>query len=209
MGEPKLRGFDPRAKENGSYDLSGLNQALKEGNILRASCIAGEVRAILRKDGVITGVETGSPSADRILGYLSKNYPIRPSGKHFHLEYIEDFSPSPLDEWVYKIGDRVEAYASEDGLITVDLIEQTNTHVPKEIYDEVARTGEPVLFEDRGYVYEISRNLFKIVEKKPNRKKGDYAYEQAKRGKGKDFNEAFAAALEAKPQDISPDIVSE
>jgi hypothetical protein len=183
MGDPIPGRADTKALENGSYNLSGLNQALREGNRLRISKIGDEIRAVLKRD-TITGLETGGPSTDRILEHLSRNYLATPNRLHIHFEDREDFKMSPLDGWVYRQGNRVEAYMSE-GSVVVDLVEQTATHVPQEVYDMVNRTGEPVIWkdEDRGYTYEISRGLLKVVGRDPNRKKRRVCLRAGKKGR--------------------------
>lgn len=207
MGEGLLpKGFDPRIAESEGGVLSGLNQALKEGHRLRVFRIGSEIRAVLRQEDLITGLETGGPSTDRVLMRLSKNYQTRCSSVHGYFEDIKDFKMTSLDKWMHEKEPRIDAYVSEDGLIAVDLVKEVKVSVPDYIWQEAVKKKRSVIWKDknRGYVYEVSSGLIKVIARDKKRREGEYTYEQAKRGRGDDFSKALAAAFETEPQDISP-----
>lgn len=215
------RCVSPREAPN--PQLNGIDQALSQGCRLHGFRSGGGLRVVrLELNRKLTGYGE-HPSADEALVYAAEDFLA--GGRDYH-EVYGKLHPhyltgsyevtSPLDGWLLQ-GNTLDAYRTDKGTIRVELTGLREVSPPQKILDQAKALRRPVIWENRGYVYEISCNprLFDNIRDEgyrtrvvdiPKGKVRLYAwmYYYTKTGEGGNFNEALDRAFEAQEREKRP-----
>ncbi len=212
------REIESRVQEN--QPLTGIEKALQEGSNIHSFLSGGGLRVVrIEQDGVLKGYGE-HPSVDHALRHADedflaggRDYNAVYGGKHLHYLTGSTDATSPLDGWLRQ-GRTFDAYV-KDGEVVFELHGYGKTETPREIIEQVDKTGQQVTWKNRGYTYETSASRFpsgepchstSIIEKPEGRNGADpWMYKIVKTGTGKDLTEALESAFKAREVEIMND----
>ena len=198
--------------------FAGIDKALREGCKLHTLLSGGGLRVVrIEKNGELKGygehphIEDALSHANE--DFLAGNRPYDEVYGNTKPHYLtgSSTSTSPLDHWLLQ-GNNFDAWQDNDSVV-FQLKGLTRVEAPKELLDEVLRTGTPTTWEHRGYTYHITRLHFPNGEpytpigiiKSPKDEKRNidpWMYYITKTGHGNNFWTAMENAFKAEEVEV-------
>lgn len=194
-------------------ELLGIKNALKEGCRIHAFRSGGGLRVVrIEKDGKLLGYGEHPHIEDALL-YANEDFLAggRPYNEVYgksqpHFLTGSSSPTSDLDLWILS-GGTFDAW-QKDTKISFQFEKLCITRIPKEIIEEVIKTGNSTTWEHRGFVREITRTTFpngafcaesRVIKNKntDNLQRQSEFYDIAKTGEGINFFEAMNSAFKA------------
>lgn len=212
------REVESRVQEN--QPLTGIEKALRDGCTIHAFLSGGGLRVVrIEQNSVLKGYGE-HPSIDHALRHADddflaggRDYNVVYGREHLHYLTGSTSASSPLDAWLRQ-GRTFDAYV-RDREVVFELRGYGQTETPCEVIEQVDKTGQPVIWKNRGYTYETRASRFpngepchstSIIEKPEGRSGADpWSYKIVKTGTGKDFTEALERAFNAAEVEIMRD----
>lgn len=206
--------------------LEGINKALKEGcKITGFVSLDGKLRVVqIVKDEKLKGYAEGFNIEDA-LTYADKSFLA--NGQIFQEVYGDRYpgtlKTDPtiinlLDRWL-KNRKAFRCFGRGDQVI-FQIYGLMAVSPPKEICEKAKKSGEPVIWENRGFIYEVTCEIpqnpmiykhcgetittkaIKRSARAPKGKHKEWFYNITKTGGGKNFNEAMKNALKAPEAEV-------
>lgn len=197
-------------------ELAGINQALKDGCRVHAFRSGSGLRVIriehneeLKGYGEQPQVEGALSDADE--DFLAGGRPYEEVYGALKPHYLTggSTSTSPLDSWLLQ-GRTFDAWQDGENVV-FQLKGVTEVKIPREILDEVLRTGKPATWEHRGYTYRTAKfpagepcTSTEVIQN-PNESENNtdaWMYHITKTGRGADFCQAMENALRAEEVEV-------
>ena len=194
--------------------LTGIEKALSNGCTVHGFRSGGGLRVIrIEKKNKLLGYGE-HPNVEDALSHANEDFLAggRPYNKVYggtkpHYLTGSSTSTSPLDHWLLQ-GYTFDAWKNGKG-VAFRLAGQTQVELPKEILDEVLRSGKPAMWEHRGYTYRITKSSLpnkepctasEVVKSPDGKKNGSnpWMYHITKTGHGKNFFKAMENAFKAR-----------
>jgi hypothetical protein len=203
-------------------EFPGIHQALADGCLLHAFSSGGGLRVVhLKLEGKTKGYGE-HPHIEEALKYLEEDFLAggRPYNEVYgkskaHYLTGATLSTSNLDWWIRK-GSTFDCWQENDEIVVV-LEGCAQTETPKEVEEQIERTGAAVQWRHRDYLYQTERSNFpngdpclstKIIKTPPGkagRGSDPWMYPITKTGRGQNFWEAMKQAFDAPEVEVRKD----
>ncbi len=189
--------------------LKGTNKALKEGCKVYSFRSGGGLRVIRIEKGKKLMGYGDYWNVEIALSRASKEYLTGKDQNEPRYLTGSSTASSPLDSWILR-GRDLEAWRENDKIVC-QLKGLAYVEYPKDITEEVIKTGKPVVWtSDRGYTYRLTKYYYAdsavgVISEVIKRPEGDdfsIMYHITKTGYGKNFSEAVKNALRAKEVEV-------
>ncbi len=201
-------------------EFTGIYKGLKDGGEIHAFCSGGGLRVVyMRRDGSDDNMAYGEhPHIEDALNHLeedflagSRKYKDVYGGLYPHYLTGESIATSNLDSWILQ-GRTFDCFQVRDEIHFV-LNGCGESKMPKDVYNKVIGTFEPVQWKHRGFIF-LSKpssigtcmGVSVNVIASPINGKGlnPHRYNFVKLGKSKTFWEAVKKAFEAPETEVQP-----
>lgn len=194
-------------------EVSGIEKALQEGCNIHGFLSGGGLRVIrIEQEGNLRGYGE-HPNVEGALRHANEDYLA--GGKPYDSVYGASEplyltgsgrATSPLDRLLLR-GQTIDAHMLGSDVV-IELRGIAHINIPAEVTEQVKRTGQPVIWANRGYSYITSPSGLpndppyppstRVLTGPEGRDNADpWMYGVVKTGRGKGFLEALEHALEA------------
>jgi len=201
-----------------NLEFKGIEQALRQGNTLRAFCSVGGLRVVRIDDykekklvgyGEHPHIEDALRHAeeDFIVGGLPYEEKYG-DGKKYPEYSTGSLTPSSELDAIILRGSTFKAFCTEKSKFNFAIDAYKEHETPKAILEQARIMGEPICYQDaRGFTFEVTNidggwRISVITVPEGKTKNDGYSYRATKIGQGRSFKEAVNNAFKAPETEI-------